>query len=362
MKVEPIAIIGIGCRFPKANNPEAFWQMLRDGVDAIAKVPSDRWDVDAFYDPNPATKGKMNTCWGGFLEQVDRFDANFFEISRREAEQIDPQQRLLLEVAWEALENAGILPEKLAGSSTGVFVGLGNYDYHRLIFKNSQSLGTYSATGAFSSIAANRLSYILDLQGPSLVIDTACSSSLFALHFACKSLQSHESNLCLVGGVSLILSPEPTISYCQSRLLAADGRCKTFDASADGYVRSEGCGVAILKRLDDALRDGDNILAIVKGSAVNQNGLSNGLTVPNGMSQQAVIRQALENAKVSPAEISYVETHGTGTLLGDAIEIEALKTVLGDRAAEQPCWFGTVKTNIGHWRCERSCHSGRSTF
>lgn len=347
--MEPVAIIGIGCRFPGANNPEAFWQLLQNGVDAISEVPPDRWDVDAFYDPKPATPGKMNTRWGGFLEQVDRFDPSFFGISADEARQIDPQQRLVLEVAWEAIENAGILPEKLAGSMTGVFIGLGNYDYHRLIFKDSLSLGTYSATGAFSSIAANRLSYVLQLQGPSLVIDTACSSSLVALHLASSSLQSGESNLCLVGGVSLILSPEPTISYSQSQLMAADGRCKTFDAKADGYVRGEGCGVVVIKRLSDALEDGDNILAVMRGSAVNQNSFSNGLTAPNGLAQQDVIRQALENAQVSPTQINYVEAHGTGTLLGDAIEVEALKAVLMPaRSPDQHCWIGAVKTNIGH--------------
>jgi acyl transferase domain-containing protein len=346
--MEPVAIIGIGCRFPGANNPAAFWQLIQHGVDAISEVPPDRWDVDAFYAPT-ATPGKMNTRWGGFIEQVDRFDPSFFGISTDEARQIDPQQRLVLEVAWEAIENAGILPDKLAGSLTGVFIGLGNYDYHRLIFKDSPGLGTYSATGAFSSIAANRLSYVLQLTGPSLVIDTACSSSLVALHLASKSLQSGESNLCIVGGVSLILSPEPTISYSQSHLMAADGRCKTFDAKADGYVRGEGCGVVLIKRLCDALGDGDNILAVMRGSAVNQNGFSNGLTVPNGLAQQAVIRQALENAQVSPTQINYVEAHGTGTLLGDAIEVEALKAVLmPDRSPDQLCWMGSVKTNIGH--------------
>jgi malonyl CoA-acyl carrier protein transacylase len=347
--VEPIAIIGIGCRFPKAANPESFWQLLRDGVDAIAEVPKERWDINAFYDPEPGQPGKMSTRWGGFLEQVDQFDSSFFGISPREAERMDPQQRLALEVTWEALENAGIAPEKLSGTQTGVFMGIGNYDYCRLLTKDISLVSAYDGTGNTLSITANRLSYLLNLRGPSAVIETACSSSLVALHFACRSLQSQESNLCLVGGASLMLSPEPFITYSHARMMASDGRCKTFDASADGYVRGEGCGVVVLKRLCDAVRDRDNILAVIKGTAVNQDGLTNGLTAPNGPSQQAVICKALENAGVAPNQISYIEAHGTGTALGDPIEFKSLKAVLmQNRQPEQPCWLGSVKTNIGH--------------
>jgi thioester reductase-like protein len=347
--VEPIAIIGIGCRFPGSKNPESFWQLLRNGVDAISEMPKDRWDIDQFYDPEPGKPGKISTRWGGFLEQVDRFDASFFGISPREVERTDPQQRLVLEVAWEALENAGIVPSKLSGSQTGVFIGIGNYDYCRLLAQDLSHVNAYDGTGNTLSIAANRLSYILNLRGQSVVVETACSSSLVALHFACRSLQNGESDLCLVGGVSLMLSPEPFITYSHARMMASDGRCKTFDASADGYVRGEGCGVVVLKRLEDALRDGDNIQAVVKGTAVNQDGLSNGLTAPNGPSQQAVIRQALKNAGVTPDKISYVETHGTGTSLGDPIEFKSLKAVLMEnRQPDQPCWLGSVKTNIGH--------------
>ena len=348
--MEPIAIIGIGCRFPGANDPESFWQLLRNSVDAISEVPKERWDIDAFYNPKPGTPGKMSTRWGGFLEQVDQFEPSFFGISPREVERMDPQQRLVLEVAWEALENAGLAPDKLAGSQTGVFMGIGNYDYSMLLSKEGLAdINAYNGTGNALSIVANRLSYILNLRGPSVVTDTACSSSLVALHFACRSLQSGESNLCLVGGASLMLSPEPFITYSHARMMAADGRCKTFDASADGYVRGEGCGVVVLKRLSDAKRDEDNILAVIKGTAVNQDGLSNGLTAPNGPSQQAVIRQALENAGVTPAQISYVEAHGTGTSLGDPIEVKSLKAVLMQgREKDQPCWLGSVKTNIGH--------------
>ncbi|MBD2448802.1 type I polyketide synthase [Nostoc sp. FACHB-152] len=347
--MEPIAIVGVGCRFPKAKNPEAFWQLLRNGVDAIAPVPKERWDIDAFYDPNPEAPGKMNTRWGGFLEQVDGFDAEFFGMSADEVEHTDPQQRLFLEVAWEALENAGIVPTSLAGSQTGVFVGMCTVDYHRLLYKNSSQIKEYSGMGTTFCIAANRLSYLLDLRGPGMAVDTACSSSLVTVHLACQSLRSGESDLCLAGGVNLILSPDSTISSSQTRMLSPTGRCKTFDANADGYVRGEGCGVVVLKRLSDATRDGDNILALIRGSAVNQDGLSNSLSAPNGLAQQAVIRQALKNANVQPAEISYVDAHAVGTSIGDAIELKALKAVLTEgREANQPCSIGSIKTNIGH--------------
>ncbi|MBG1258279.1 type I polyketide synthase [Nostoc sp. BAE] len=347
--MEPIAIVGIGCRFPKAKNPESFWHLLRDGVDAIAQVPPERWDINAFYESKPATPGKMSSRSGGFLDQVDLFDPSFFGISEREAEHIDPQQRLVLEVAWEALENTGLVPKNLADSQTGVFIGVTNADYHKLIYKDSSQIGAYSATGTTPCIAANRLSYLLNLRGPSIAIDTACSSSLVAIHLACQSLRNGESNLCLAGGVNLMLAPEPAISCSQAQMMAPDGRCKTFDASADGYSRGEGCGVVVLKRLEDAVRDGDNILALIRGSAVNQDGTSNGLTAPNGPSQQAVIRQALQQAGVAPAQISYVEAHGTGTSLGDPIEVKSLKAVLMEgRSPDQPCWIGSVKTNIGH--------------
>jgi acyl transferase domain-containing protein len=347
--VESIAIIGMGCRFPKANNLESFWQLLHNGVDAITEVPKERWDIDQFYDPEPGKPGKMSTRWGGFLEHVDQFDPSFFGISPREVERMDPQQRLVLEVAWEALENAGLAPDKLSDSQTSVFIGIGNYDYCRLLAQDISLANAYDGTGNTLSIAANRLSYTLNLRGPSVVIETACSSSLVALHFACRSLQSGESDLGLVGGVSLMLSPEPFITYSHAHMMAADGRCKTFDAGADGYVRGEGCGVIVLKRLSDALRDKDFIYATVRGTAVNQDGLSNGLTAPNGPSQQVVIRQALKNAGVTPAEISYIEAHGTGTALGDPIEFKSLKAVLmQDRQPGQRCWLGSVKTNIGH--------------
>ena len=347
--MEPIAIIGLGCRFPGADNPEAFWQLMRNGGDAITDIPPERWDIERFYDPTPATAKKMYSRQGGFLKNVDQFDPQFFRISPLEATYLDPQQRLLLEVTWEALENAAIVPETLAGSQSGVFIGISDVDYHRLAYQSSANLTAYVGTGNSTSIAANRLSYLFDLRGPSLAVDTACSSSLVAVHLACQSLQNQESNLCLVGGVNLILSPETTVVFSQARMMAPDSRCKTFDAKADGYVRSEGCGVVVLKRLRDAIQDGDRVLAVIEGSAVNQDGLSNGLTAPNGPAQQAVIRQALENARVKPAQISYVEAHGTGTELGDPIEVKSLKAVLGEkRSLDQTCWLGSVKTNIGH--------------
>jgi acyl transferase domain-containing protein len=349
MTSEVIAIVGLGCRFPSAANPQAFWQLLRNGVDAIQEVPADRWDSGHLYSPGAAIPGRMNTRWGGFLEQVDQFDPQFFGIAPREARMMDPQQRLLLEVAWEALENACLSPADLKGSRSGVFIGICNFDYSRLHFSASENIDAYVGTGNALSIAANRLSYVLGLQGPSLAVDTACSSSLVALHLACQSLRSGECDMALTGGVNLILSPELTVAFSQAQMMSADGRCKTFDAAADGYVRGEGCGVVVLKRLSDALKAGDNILALVRGSAVNQDGASNGLTAPNGLAQQQVIRQALLNAGVEADRIGYIEAHGTGTALGDPIEIASLKAVLmASRPPCNPCGLGSVKTNIGH--------------
>ena len=349
VETDAIAIIGLGCRFPGANNSEEFWQMLRNGVDGISEVPPTRWDVDKYYDPMPAAPGKMNTRWGGFLKDIDQFEPSFFSISPREAIAMDPQQRLLLEVAWETLEYAGLAAEKIAGSQTGVFVGISSDDYSRLQYKNPRQIDAYAGTGNAHSIAANRLSYALDLRGPSIAMDTACSSSLLAVHQACQSLRNGECKLALAGGVNIILTPDLTITFSQARMMSSDGHCKTFDESADGYVRGEGCGLVLLKPLADAQRDGDNILAIIRGSAVNQDGRSNGITAPNGPSQEAVIRQALQNARVTPEQISFVETHGSSTPLGDPIEVAALRAVLmQQRTADQPCVLGAVKTNVGH--------------
>ncbi len=351
-RTEPIAVIGIGCRFPGgADGPDAFWELLRDGVDAIADVPGDRWSADALYDADPAVHGKTYVRGGGFLDGVDRFDASFFDISPREAISLDPQQRLLLEVSWEALEHAGANPRGLGGSASGVFVGVTTSDYARLLTSRSGLAGidTYFGTGNTLNSTAGRLSYVLGLEGPSLAVDTACSSSLVSVHLACHSLRSGECDLALAAGVNLILTPEATIALSRARMLSADGRCKTFDESADGYGRGEGCGVVVLKRLSDAEAAGDNVLALIRGSAVNQDGASGGFTVPSGLAQQRLIRLALSNAGVEPGDVDYVEAHGTGTPLGDPIEIRALVAALGQaRSPERPLIVGSVKTNLGH--------------
>ncbi|MCP3097313.1 SDR family NAD(P)-dependent oxidoreductase [Myxococcus sp. K15C18031901] len=348
---EPIAIIGIGCRVPQASGPDAFWRLLEGGVDAIREVPASRWKVDDYYDPRPGTPGKTYTRWGGFLDDADQFDAQFFGISPREAANMDPQQRLLLEVAWESLEHAGLAPARLANTRTGVFVGIGSNEYAVLNGVGSASAvgDAYIATGNDASFAAGRLAYLLRLQGPTMSLNTACSSSLVAVHLACQALRSGEANLALAGGVNMTLAPHSTIYLAQLRALSPEGRCKTFDASADGYVRSEGCGIVVLKRLSDAKRDGDDILAVIRGSAVNHDGPSSALTVPNGDAQQQVLRAALANAGIAPSEVDYLEAHGTGTSLGDPIEVRAAATVLGEgRAPEQRLMVGSVKTSVGH--------------
>jgi acyl transferase domain-containing protein len=330
---EPIAIVGLGCRFAGgADSPEEFWRILRDGMDVVTGVPPGRG---------------LSGGWGSFLPDVDRFDPAFFGISAREAVSMDPQQRLFLEVAWEALEHAGLPADRLAGSPTGVFLGVYNCDYAWL--QGGTAADPYSGTGAGQGIAANRLSYLLDLRGPSLAVDATCASSLVAVHLACQSLRSGDCDLAIAGGVNLTLSPEVAAAVAQAVPLAADGRCKPFDASADGIVRGEGCGVVVLKRLADARADGDARWAMILGSAVNQDGRSNGFTAPNPAAQEQVIRSALRRAGVDPRQLSYVEAHGTGTPLGDPIEVEALAAVYGRGAAGGPrCRIGSVKSNLGH--------------
>ncbi|MFN6568073.1 type I polyketide synthase [Dendronalium sp. ChiSLP03b] len=350
-KKEPIAIIGMGCRFPGgADNPEAFWQLLRDGVDAITEVPPERWDIEKYYDPDPDTPGKICTRKGGFLAQVDAFNPEFFGISAREAVSMDPQQRLLLEVSWEALENASQPPENLYNSSTGVFIGIYLNDYSKVMSAvgDPTQIDAFSAIGNSLAVAAGRLSYTLGLKGPTMAIDTSCSSSLVTVHLACQSLRLGESHLALAGGVGLNLMPDTSIALSKSRMLNPNGRCQTFDAAANGFVKGEGCGVIVLKRLSDALADKDNILAVIRGSAINHNGRSSSLIAPNGPSQQAVIRQALENGGVEPNQVDYVEVQGTGTSVGEPIELAALGTVFGNRPQDQPLVIGSVKTNIGH--------------
>ncbi|MCP3102824.1 type I polyketide synthase [Myxococcus sp. K15C18031901] len=345
---EPIAVVGMSCRFPGGGEgPEAFWELLESGVDATREVPRERWDIDDLYDPTPGVKGKMYTRRGAFIDHVDLFEPSFFGIAPRDAKDMDPQQRLLLEECWRALERAGIPASGLMGSRTGVFVGLMHNDYNVLGIHAGVEMR--SASLNYPSMAAGRIAHTLGLQGPALTVDTACSSSAAALHLACLSLRNDESDLALVGGVSLSLSPLTMMFECENRMLAADGRCKTFDASADGFARGEGCGVVVLERLSDALARGDTILGLIRGSALNHDGRSSALMVPNGRAQERVIRTALESCGVEPGQIGYVEAHGTGTVLGDPIEMEALRGVFGrGEARTSPLLVGSVKTNIGH--------------
>src|SRR5580698_10154447 len=352
MRSEPIAITGMACRFPgDASSPERFWQILNDGIDTVVEVPRDRWDVNAWWDPDPNAPGTMYTRSGAFLkEDLSAFDAEFFRISPREADSLDPQQRLLLEVAWEALEDAGEAPGAVNGSAVGVFLGISTNDYAQFtMYGDPAAIEAYTATGNALNAAAGRIAYFLGSQGPALAIDTACSSSLVAVHLACQSLRNDDCSVALVGGVNLMLTPNGTIATSRARMMAHDGRCKTFDATADGYGRGEGCALIVLKRVSDAIAHGDRILALIRGSAINQNGASSALTVPNGHAQQMLIRKALSRSRVSPASLSFFEAHGTGTALGDPIEVESIQAVLADgREAGNLCALGAVKTNLGH--------------
>ena len=341
----------MACRFPGADDPEAFWKLLSDGIDAISEVPAERWDNALFYDPRPAIPGKLNTRWGGFLAGIDEFDASFFGISAREAAELDPQQRLLLETSWRLFENAGLRMEAFEKSDTGVFVGISTNDYLYTKIKLTPGLETfdaYAGLGNANSIAANRLSYLFDLHGPSLAVDTACSSSLTAFHLAVESVKRGECSMAIAGGANAILSPGPSITLSQFGMMAPDGRCKTFDARADGYVRSEGCGLVLLKRRSDAIRDGNRILACVRATAIGQDGRSPGITAPNGEAQRALLRRTLRMAGIDAARVAYVEAHGTGTTAGDPIEVEQIKSVYGADPSGPRCYLGSVKASIGH--------------
>ncbi|GAA3037057.1 hypothetical protein GCM10020000_13530 [Streptomyces olivoverticillatus] len=339
-KREGIAIVGMGCRFPGGvTSPEEFWRLLENGVDAITEVPASRWNLDDFYDADPEVPGRMRMRFGGFIGDVDRFDPYFFGISPREAARMDPQQRLFLQVAWEALEDAGQTRDGLKGSVTGVYLGTNCLDYLQMQMAEPEDIDGYTITGGLNCVIPNRLSYLFDLRGPSITVDTACSSSLVAAHLACQSLRSRECDMAVVGGINLIMSPVTTMTHVKGLPMAEDGRCKTFDARADGYVRGEGVGAVVLKRLSDAQAAGDRVVAVIRGTAVNQDGLTNGLTAPNGRAQQLVIRRALDNARLSPAQVTLIEAHGTGTELGDPIEVEALDEVYGraDRGRGRVC-------------------------
>jgi acyl transferase domain-containing protein/surfactin synthase thioesterase subunit len=347
---EPIAIVGMGCRFPgDVSTPEEFWDLLSSGRDVLREIPSSRWDVDAYYDPEISVPGKMYVRKGHYLDNVDQFDPQFFGLSPREAASLDPQQRLLLEVSWEALEHAGIAASSLKGSKTGVFVGQywDDYSMQRIYANDLRKIDRYAQLSGLRGLSAGRIAHILDSHGPAMQLDTACSSASLAVHLACQSLRSRESSLALAGGVSLILAPEHLIGICQMKALSADGRCKTFDASADGFGQGEGCGMVALKRLADAQADGDNVWAVIRGSAVNHDGHARTVTTPSGPAQRAMLQEALANAGLAPGQLDFIETHGTGTPLGDPIEVLAIARVLcEDRDA--PLHLGSVKTNVGH--------------
>ncbi|MEE6176654.1 type I polyketide synthase [Mycobacterium sp. 050134] len=347
---EPIAIVAVACRFPGAPDPDAFWELLSGGVDAIREIPDDRFDVDEYYDPDPETPGKIYTRYGGFLDTIDGFDPEFFGISPREAVWMDPQQRLMLEIVWEGLERAGYSPASLRGSKSGVFVGVAANEYSQLLAANSvDTIEAHFITGNALNVIAGRVAFALGLEGPAMAVDTACSASLVAVHQACQALHSGDCDLALAGGVNVLLSPASIIATSRARMLSPDGRCKTFDAAANGYARSEGCGVLVLKRLSDAERDGDRVCAVIRGSAVNQDGASSGLTVPNGGAQQRLIAATLARAGVGGGDVDYLEAHGTGTSLGDPIEVQAAAAVYGaGRDPDRPLLVGSVKTNIGH--------------
>ncbi len=347
-----IAIIGIGCRFPGgAGGPRAFWSLLKEGFDAITEAPASRPGFNELFDPDPRKPGRVYTRRGGFLERVDLFDAQFFGISPREATRIDPQHRLLLEMVWEACEDAGLPPPSLAGSRTGVFVGISTHDYGdmQMYPQNRSDIDMYSNSGTATSIAANRISYIYDLRGPSVAVDTACSSVMTAVHLACQSLHTGDCRLAIVGGVQMLLAPELTIGFCKAAMLSRDGQSRAFDASANGYVRSEGAGVVILKPLQAALADGDPIYAVIRATAVNQDGRTTGMTVPSRAAQQAMLEEALAKAGLTARDVQYVEAHGTGTPVGDPIEAAAIGAVMSQgRGEDEFCAIGSVKTNIGH--------------
>ncbi len=347
-----IAIIGMACRFPNgADTLDKYWHLLQNGEDAITGIPEQRNAIGLNLNINAESQGQEIVKYGGFLNDIDLFDARFFNITPREAANIDPQQRLLLELTWEALENAGINPESLAGSQTGVFTGVFSNDYELLQVKynGDNGVNTFFATGTSPSLMAGRVSYVFGFNGPTISVNTACSSSLAAVHMARQSLLNKECGVAIASGTNLLLSPELNIAFAESGMLAPDGRCKTFDADANGYVRSEGCGVVVLKPLLNAIEDNDNIFAVVRGSALNHDGASNGLTAPNGIAQESVIRKALSDAGITPDDVSYIEAHGTGTELGDPVEFKAIENVFApERVNDNPLFIGSVKTNIGH--------------
>ena len=344
---EEIAVIGLSGRFPGASNIEAFWHNLKLGVDSVGEVPPERWDGERYYAPGPRQPFKVDSKWGGFLDDVDLFDPLFFEITPDEALYMDPQHRLFLMEAWRAIEDAAYSRESMAGQRWGIFVGVGQGDYIHKLERSGREPDARVLLGGTSSMAAARLAYLLDLTGPSLAVETACSSSLVALHLACRSLRDGECEVALAGGVYLMTSPTMHLMAGKAGMLSPTGRCHVFDRRADGFVPGEAAAAVVLKPLRQALEDGDSIYGVILGSAMNQDGRTNGITAPSARSQELLARAALAQAQVEPQQISYVETHGTGTPLGDPIEIRALKAVHAGRAPGS-CAIGSVKSNIGH--------------
>ncbi|MGH6982006.1 MAG: beta-ketoacyl synthase N-terminal-like domain-containing protein, partial [Stellaceae bacterium] len=342
----PVAIVGMSCRFPGAGNLSEYWTLLKSGREAVGPIPRDRWDVDFFHNPDQSRAGKIYTRVGGFLPRAHRFDAEFFGISPREAAQIDPQQRLALELVWEALEGAGIVPASIAGSEACVVMGVSNTDYASAQREHGEGADPYIMSGSANALVSNRISYILDLHGPSFSLDSACSSALVAVHQACEALRRGEAPLAIAGGVNMLLSPFAFVGFSRARMLSPTGHSHSFDASADGYVRAEGGGVVILKPLDAALADGDPIHAVIVGSGVNSDGRTNGISLPNVAAQELLLRRVYARAAVDPADVDYVEAHGTGTSVGDPIECSAIGAVLGaGRSSGRPCLIGSGKTN-----------------
>ena len=350
MSKEPLAIVGIGCRLPGASrDPKSFWKTLCEGRDAIIEVPPGRWNLDRYYASNAQLPGRMITRWGGFIDRIEEFDARFFGISPREALRMDPQQRWLLEVTWEAMEDGGQSPDRWAGTNVGVFVGISSNDYANIQMKGPFDVDVHTNSGSTLSIASGRISYLFDLKGPSMSVDTACSSALVAVNLACNSIWDGHCEAAVAAGVNALLTPDSSIGFSKASMLSPDGRCFAFDERANGYVRGEGAGAIILKPLSRAQADRDPIYATIRATVVNQDGRTNAMTVPGQESQETMLEEAYQDAGISPGRVSYMEAHGTGTPVGDPIEVKAIGGVLSRyRDSSDPCVIGSVKTNIGH--------------
>ena len=352
MQKERIAIIGVGCRFPGGvSSKESLWKLLVEGREGVVEVPPDRWNVERYYDAEPGVAGKSIALRGGFIDAIDQFDPQFFGISPREAPYVDPQHRLLLETAWEAIEDAGLVLDFERGTDLGVFVGISHNDYQGIQSTSFDhfGIGPHTPTGSAHSIAANRISYCLNLRGPSVAMDTACSSALTAVHAACEHIRTGRGDAALAGGVTVMITPGGFIGFSQAAMLSPEGRCAAFDASASGFVRGEGAGMVLLKRLSRAIADGDPIQGVILGTSLNQDGHTNGISLPSPEAQTRLVQDACRDAGIAPEEIGFVEAHGTGTAVGDPIEAHALAEALcRNRSADTPLPIGSIKTNLGH--------------